>query len=322
MNVPANDTHTQTPRTEIEGPALAFDFAGLEIGVAEYPDGPTGCTVIRFAQRAVLEIDQRGGAVGMIGNYGYTDAICLAGGSILGLEAAVGVTQALHIANGRSTEFDGLPLVSGAIIYDFGYRQNAIFPDKALGQAALASVRPGWFPQGARGAGMSATVGNAAPLTIHGWETSGQGAAFRQYGETRILAISVVNAVGGIFERNGALVRGFLDSETGQRRTLDNFMAERLMHEKTQAGNTTLTVIVTNQKFDRFTQGQIARQVHVAMGRMIRPFHTIYDGDVLFMVSTDEVDNPHIGPITLGEIAADALWDAVLAAIPVDPAGA
>ena len=116
MNLPANDTHVQTPRTEIDGPALAFDFPGVEIGVAEYPEGPTGCTVIRFARRASLEIDQRGGAIGMIGDYGYTDAICLAGGSILGLEATVGVSQALHVANGRSTEFDGLPLVSGAII--------------------------------------------------------------------------------------------------------------------------------------------------------------------------------------------------------------
>ena len=149
-------------------------------------------------------------------------------------------------------------------------------------------------------------------------ETSGQGAAFRQLGETRILAISVVNAVGGIFDRDGTLVRGFLDHETGQRRTLDDFMAERLDHETTQPGNTTLTVIVTNQKFDRFTQGQIARQVHVAMGRMIRPFHTIYDGDVMLLVSTEEVDNPRMGPITFGEMAADALWDAVLAAIPTE----
>jgi L-aminopeptidase/D-esterase-like protein len=188
----------------------------------------------------------------------------------------------------------------------------------ALGRAAVEAARPGWFPLGARGAGMSATVGNAAPLTPYGWETSGQGAAFRQFGETRILAISVVNALGGIFERDGRIVRGFRHGETGERRALEDVMTEWCDHDRAGSGNTTLTVIVTNQKFDRFTQGQIARQVHVAMGRMIRPFHTIFDGDVLFMVSTEEIDNPKLGPITLGELAADALWDAVLAAVPPD----
>ena len=318
MNDTGNDTETLVPQSAIEGPALAFDFPGVEIGVAEYPRGPTGATVIRFAKRASLEIDRRGGGVIMVGDYGTTDAICLAGGSVLGLEASMGVAQALHIAQGRTTGFDELALVSGAIIYDFGYRRNAIYPDKALGTAAFAAARPGWFPQGARGAGMSATVGNAAPLTPYGWETSGQGAAFRQYGETKVLAISVVNALGGIFDRDGKLVRGFLHGETGERHPLHELMVERLEHEGVEVANTTLTVIVTNQKLDHFTQGQIARQVHVAMGRMIRPFHTIYDGDVLFMVSTEEVDNPRIGPITLGEFAADTLWDAVLAAIPPD----
>jgi len=318
VNEIGNDTETLIPLTEIDGPALAFDFPGVEIGVAEYPEGPTGATVIRFAHRAALEIDRRGGAVGMIGDFGSTDAICLAGGSVLGLEASAGVAQALHIAQGRRTGFDDLALVSGAIIYDFGYRRNAIYPDKALGREAFEAARPGWFPLGARGAGMSATVGNASPLTPYGWETSGQGAAFRQYGETKVLAISVVNALGAIFDRDGHVARGFHHAETGERHALHELMEERLEHEGARAGNTTLTVIVTNQKLDRFTQNQIARQVHAAMGRMIRPFHTIYDGDILFMVSTEEVDNPQVGPITLGEFAADTLWDAVLAAIPPD----
>ncbi len=318
MSAVSNDSLELVPQAPPEGPGLTFDFPGVEIGVAEYAEGPTGCTVIRFAQTANLDVDRRGGAVGMVGDYGSVDAICLAGGSILGLEASAGVAASLSAARGHDTAFDALPLVSGAIIYDFGYRENAIYPDKALGEAALAAAQPGWFPLGARGAGMSATVGNAAPLTIHGWETSGQGAAFRQIGETRILAISVVNAVGGVFDRDGRLVRGFINHETGERRPMTEIMADDLAADGAGPGNTTLTVIVTNQNLDSYVRQQMSRQIHSAMGRMIRPFHTLYDGDVLFLVSTGEVDNPRLGPITLGEMAAETLWDAVLAAMPQD----
>lgn len=318
MSTVSNDGLALTPQAPPEGPGLAFDFPGVEIGIAEYAEGPTGCTVIRFARTANLDVDRRGGAIGMVGDYGSVDAICLAGGSVLGLEASAGVTAALLATRGHDTGFDTLPLVSGAIIYDFGYRENAIYPDKALGEAAFAATQPGWFPLGARGAGMSATVGNAAPLTAFGWETSGQGAAFRQFGETRILAITVVNALGGIFDRDGRIVRGFRNRDTGERKPMADFMADRLADDGAGPGNTTLTVIVTNQKFDGYVRRQMSRQIHNAMGRMIRPFHTIYDGDVLFLVSTGEVENPRVGPITLGEMAAETLWDAVLAAIPQD----
>ena len=39
---------------------LTFDFPGLRIGVAEYDEGPTGCTVFHFEGGAMLERDVRG----------------------------------------------------------------------------------------------------------------------------------------------------------------------------------------------------------------------------------------------------------------------
>ena len=46
---PSNDTLRPTPRTEIDAKRwLDLDFPGLEIGVAEYAEGPTGCTVFAF----------------------------------------------------------------------------------------------------------------------------------------------------------------------------------------------------------------------------------------------------------------------------------
>jgi len=56
-----NDVVRPVPRTELgEGRVLEFDFPGLEIGVAEYEEGPTGCTVFSFGMRASVSIDVRG----------------------------------------------------------------------------------------------------------------------------------------------------------------------------------------------------------------------------------------------------------------------
>ena len=50
---------------------LRFDFPRLEIGIAEYDDGPTGCTVFRLPPGgAACAQDVRGGSPGTLGD-GY-----------------------------------------------------------------------------------------------------------------------------------------------------------------------------------------------------------------------------------------------------------
>jgi L-aminopeptidase/D-esterase-like protein len=51
------------------------------------------------------------------------------------------------------------------------------------------------------------------------------------------------------------------------------------------------------------------------MARAIQPFHTLVDGDVLFAVSTNEVDDPAVDSIGLGVVASELAWDAVLAVV-------
>jgi L-aminopeptidase/D-esterase-like protein len=48
------------------------------------------------------------------------------------------------------------------------------------------------------------------------------------------------------------------------------------------------------------------------MARGIQPFHARWDGDVSYMVSTQEVANAELDEVTLGELASDAMWDAIL----------
>jgi 6-aminohexanoate-oligomer endohydrolase len=47
----------------------------------------------------------------------------------------------------------------------------------------------------------------------------------------------------------------------------------------------------------------------------IDAIHALVDGDVLYAVSTNEVDNPALDSVGLGVIASELAWDAVLAAV-------
>jgi 6-aminohexanoate-oligomer endohydrolase len=305
-----NDTAELEPYSSWDPPLLTFDFPGLEIGVAEYRDGPTGCTVFHFPDGAACAVDTRGGAVGAIGNYGWVNAICLAGGSLYGLEAATGVAAELFARRGYSSQWDRIALVNGAIVYDFR-RENTIYPDKALGRAALRAARPGLFPLGRRGAGSNTGCGGA--FTRAQSEKTGQGGAFRQVGPTKVAVFSVVNALGALVDRQGQVVRGQLDPDTGRHLTGAELLERQLAADdgaEPPRGNTTLTVVVTNQKVGRLDQ--IGKQVHASMARAIQPFHTEFDGDVLYAVTTREVENPALNDVTLGALASELAWDAVL----------
>jgi len=306
--------HLAPQRPPSDGPTLTFDFPALTIGVAEYAEGPTGCTVFHFPRSVSAMVDVRGGSPGFLGDYHSLDAICLVGGSLIGLEAVTGVTAELFAQGGYEPQWGKLPLVSGAVIYDYGPRDNRIYPDKELGRAALRWAAPGRFPLGQRGVGCSARVGSG--FDFSGGEPGGQGGAFRQIGETKIAVFTVVNAIGAITNREGRVVRGQRDAITGAHFTLSADLERRLaagLPTAPTSGNTTLTVVITNQKLDAYPLRQIGRQVHASLARAIQPFHTLNDGDVLWTATTDEVDNPALSPLALGVLASEIAWDAVLA---------
>jgi L-aminopeptidase/D-esterase-like protein len=311
----SNDNAELAPRTSFEGPELRFELPGLEIGIAEYDEGPTGCTVFLFPAGSACSVDIRGGSPGVSGaGYEIVEAICLAGGSLYGLEAAAGVAAELLARREYRTGWLEIPLVAGAIIFDLGPRDNAVYPDKELGRAAVRCARPGIFPLGPRGAGRSATVGKL--FAYEEGEPGGQGGAFRQVGETKIAVFTVVNAVGAIVDRDGNVVRGHLDRESGLRRSLVSGLEERLaagLPVRPPPGNTTLTVVATNLRLDSRQLRTLGRQVHASMARAIQPFHALEDGDVLFAVSTGAAErDPLLDTTALGVVASELAWDAVL----------
>jgi L-aminopeptidase/D-esterase-like protein len=315
----SNDTVALTPTIAMGGRQLLYDFPAIRVGAAEYPEGPTGCTVIAFPKAAFTIADVRGGASATLFTEQMRDdslplnAICLAGGSFYGLEAATGVAAELFAQRDFSTHWGDIALVSGAIIFDYGPRDNAIYPDKALGRSAMRAAQAGSFPLGPRGAGCSATVGKA--FGFEEMEHAGQGGAFRQVGPTKVAVFTVVNAVGAIVDRQGRVVRGYRDRASGEHPRYEDRIARALEASgpaPTVSGNTTLTVVVTNQRLGSHLHRQFARQVHDSMTRAIQPFHAPNDGDTLYAVTTQEVDNPALSETLLGALASEVAWDAVL----------
>jgi L-aminopeptidase/D-esterase-like protein len=312
-----NDNADLVPVTSFDTPDFCFDFPGLEVGVAEYDEGPTGCTVFVFPRGATMVADIRGGSPGTMLSHreGWVDAICLAGGSVYGFEAAAGVSCELLAAKRYDTDWMNIAIVPSAVIFDFNSRRKnrAIHPDKRLGRAAFRARREGAFPPGARGAGRCATVGKWLKGRFQP-EPGGQGAAFHQSGEARVAVFTVVNSVGAIVGRDGRVVRGHLDQDTGEHRRVAEVapLSGAEGRPEPTPGNTTLTLAVTNQTIPAGELRQVARQVHASMARAIDPFHTVHDGDVLYAVTTNQVDPPALDSSKFAQIASELAWDAVL----------
>jgi L-aminopeptidase/D-esterase-like protein len=219
-------------------------------------------------------------------NYNWYEAICFSGGSLYGLESTVGVRAELFAKRKYKVETFSVLTVSGAVIGDWSNRENTIYPDKALGRAALQAAQSGAFPLGLCGAGVSARVGGWfwAPYES---EPAGQGGASYQIGSAKLLAFTVVNASGVILNRQGEAIRGGFNRQTGKHYRVDEVVNVKPMCPS-ESSNTTLTLIVTNVKLTEVDLQQFAKQVHTSMARAIYPFQTPMDGDILYAVTTNE----------------------------------
>lgn len=335
----ASSQTAPVPKTDKSGPSLRFDFPSMRVGVAEYDEGPTGTTVFYFPNGAKGAVDMLGGAPGELNaeilqnayDRRMVQAVVFSGGSWYGLSAATGVANGLKKMRAAAGEFDYIPGVVGAIIFDVGGRRfSRVTPDDALGEAAVRSAEPGWFPLGARGAGRFAMQGvyfhrGDGADNYADWPHSGQGGAFRTVGPTKIGVFTVVNALGSVVDRDGRTVRcGRNDAGRNCPAIADklkNFPPIKQAPAETDGPtpNTTITLVVTNQKLPVAALQRLAAQVHTSMSRAIQPFATARDGDILYAVTTDEVENPALDPADLGVIASEVAWDAILASVPVLP---
>lgn len=307
---------------------LIFDFPAVRIGVAEYDEGPSGATVFHFPKPVMAAVDVRGGSPATINTDAlrlaydspFVNAVAFAGGSSYGLAVATGAADEIKATTVNPTQWENIATVVGAIIFDVGGRRfSQVTPDYELGRAALRAAQPGRFPLGAHGAGRFAMQGGYWGERHY----SGQGGAFRQIGPTKVAVFSVVNALGAVVDRAGRVVRCEKPEGEDCGTIASRFAARVGRLEKAQSdggkGNTTITLVVTNQRLPLWALQRLAAQVHTSMARAIQPLATQDDGDTLYAVTTAEVDNPNLTPPDLGVVASEVAWDAVLASVPPLP---
>ena len=333
----AGDQQNLKPVVNSAEQTLQFDWPAISVGTGEYEEGPTGVTVFRFPKRALVAIDTRGGGPGTVNSdylrLGYDtpklDALVFAAGSWYGLEATTAVSTALKDDGLRSGRWGDVALSVGSIVYDFGDRRlNEIYPDKPLAQAAFRAAQPGVFPLGPHGAGRMVKSGGYFGCNAH----SGQGGAFRQIGKLKIAAFTVVNAMGVVSTREGKIAACYRDAAWPQDIDVLDLMqglpdsrkpgwAGPRMQDDNK-GNTTISLIVTNRKMTPAELQRLSVQVHTSMARGIQPFATEFDGDVLYAVTTGELDQsetPGLTSADIGIIGSDLMWDAILSSVPDQP---
>lgn len=312
---------------------LEFDWPMIEIGTGEYEAGPTGVTVIKFGKKVYSAIDVRGGGPSSVNapymELGYNlpelDAVVFAGGSWYGLEATTAIATAmLDDGEANGIAFGPEPTLAmsvGSIVYDLGGRRfNEIYPDKRLAQAAYRAAKTGKFAQGPHGGGRSTLIGSLLGCNAHG----GQGGAYKKIGELKVAVFTVVNALGVVVDRDGKVVACYKGEDAPEPLMAKDFMADfPESRGDNWAGpetkNTTITLVVTNQTLSPQDLKRFAIQTHTSMARAIQPYSTAFDGDVLYAVSTAELDKPVMAPIDLGVVAGEVAWDAILNAVPEQP---
>jgi L-aminopeptidase/D-esterase-like protein len=303
------------------------DIPGILVGHASDYDGLTGCTVILCEKGAVAGGDIRGSATGVdewdvLSPMHVTDRIhgvVFSGGSAFGLECASGVRRFLeHKGVGFKTSAGPIPIVVGAIIYDFGIGSKSARPTREMAEMAAANASDRAVAEGAVGAGTGATVGKmlgmkqAMKSGVGSWTVALEGAN----AGVMVSALAVVNAVGDVRDPStGKII-------AGARATDGHGFAggARIMKASGPTGfkreNTTLVAVATNAALNKVEATKLAQMGQIGLVRTIDPVNTMSDGDLVIAMSAGQARAPIDA---LGVAAAEAASQAIARAVKMAP---
>jgi len=295
---------------------------GISIGHATDEQGGTGCTVVLCEDGAVCGVDVRGSAPGtretdLLDPVNLVDrvhAVLLAGGSAYGLDAASGVMEYLEEKNkGFDTGVAVVPIVPAAVIYDLNIGSPFARPDAKMGYEACVNAGK-LVEEGSIGAGTGATVGKF--FGIERAMKGGVGIYVDRIGDFIIGALAVVNSLGDVVHpETGRILAGVLDPK---RKKCINAV-ERLADEWKKINvfpgqNTTLGVVFTSASLTKAQAKKVSQMAHDGLARVIKPVHTMYDGDTIFTLATGEKELK--GDLSIiGHFASVAVEKAVIRAV-------
>ncbi|GCE27755.1 peptidase S58 [Dictyobacter alpinus] len=298
------------------------DVPGIRVGHDTNLEAGTGCTVVLCETPAVGGVDVRGGAPATretdllhpLCMVDEVNAVLLTGGSAFGLDAASGVVRYLEERGvGYDTGVVRVPIVPAAAIFDLPFGSATIRPDSASGYQACKSAETATGPleQGTIGGGTGATVGKmlGPDFAMKG----GVGSASQELiGGIIVGAIVLVNALGDIIDLQTQQVVAGTRNAAGKSSATNN-----------PFGNTTIAVIATNATLTKAEATKVAQMAHDGMAHVIRPAHTMFDGDTVFTLALGDKTSgiqhdtataaQHVS--TLGAAAAHTLARAIVKAV-------
>jgi L-aminopeptidase/D-esterase-like protein len=288
-----------------------FSLDGFLVGHWTHPSGETGCSVVIAERLAPAVAEVRGGAPGTRETgllrpgmlVQRVDAVLLTGGSAFGLAAADGVTRWLsEHGRGFSTGVVPVPIVAAAVLFDLT-RPDSPRPDIEAGyRAAEAAVADGWVA-GRLGAGSGARVGKVAGSERS--TSAGLGAAKVETAFGAVAALVAVNAVGDIVDpESGQIIAGTRSEDGKGWADSRSLLLSRASSTLLSRTNTTIAVVATDIPVDHNALTRMAIAAHDGLARAIRPAHTLYDGDTVFVLASRE-GQPSAEVILVASVAAE-----------------
>mgnify|MGYP000043469998 CR=1 FL=1 len=288
------------------------NFPDIKVGNYTDSQAGTGCSVVLFDEPLAGSVSVMGGGPGSrelallnpTTGMDQINAVLLTGGSAFGLSAADGVMKFLEEKNiGFDTDIAKIPIVPSAVIYDLNHKNSKIRPGSNEGYYACDTAN-NEFIIGSRGVGTGATCGKL--LGVDKASKSGLGFSEITSGDIKISTLTVCNAVGNIFDpKTGEIVAGIKGK--------DGYISYQEIVEKEFMNmfgmNTTLGAVITNVQLDKAKLKKIAEMAHDGLARTVNPVHTMFDGDMIFVFSTNEV-TADINKT--GVLAADTVSQSIL----------
>ncbi|MEG1613159.1 MAG: P1 family peptidase [Clostridia bacterium] len=251
---------------------------GVTVILAE--DGAVGGVCVRGSAPATRETD----LLKPEKTVQKINAVVLSGGSAFGLEAASGVMDYLHEKGiGYNAGKYRVPIVSGASLYDLEFKQFG-YPDKKAGYLAVQNAKTDNFERGCIGAGTGATISKICGMDAAA--KAGLGIQTYSLNGLEIAVIVAVNALGDIV-KDGNIIAGAM-TEDGNYIDCTKIMSSGSLELKNS--NTTIGCIITNAKLTKLQANILAELAHDGFALSISPSHTMFDGDAMFIMSSDDVD--------------------------------
>jgi len=299
------------------------EINGVKIGHAQDLNGGTGCTVIICEKGACGGVDVRGGAPAsreteLLKSENMVEkvhAVVMSGGSAYGLDACSGVMQFLEEKGiGFDAKGSVVPIVCGVSLFDLAVGDSKARPDKAMGYEACKSAESGEdaLLEGNVGAGTGAAVGKY--LGTDRMMKGGLGLYAASIGNVKCAAIASVNALGDVFDtQTGEQIAGLLSEDKTKLESTISAMYDEVETERNIFNtNTTIGCIITNVNLTKVQCNKLASVTHNAFAKAIRPVHTSYDGDTIFVMSTGEVT---ASSEVLGVFATEVMEKAIARAV-------